>query len=109
MTGAFSDLPDALVKDLLDKAIPIGDAVHKRMERLESQKVKIREAAKNKKLILRKADLDVVREPSVVGIDGSYQIHRLTSLDLCAAAAVAVEVWKMMKSQPFSCSSFTSA
>jgi hypothetical protein len=26
-----------------------------------------------------------------VGIDGSYQIHRLTALDLCAAAAVAVE------------------
>jgi hypothetical protein len=26
-----------------------------------------------------------------VGIDGSYQVHRLTSLDLCAAAAVAVE------------------
>ena len=31
------------------------------------------------------------REPSVVGIDGSYQVHRLTALDLCAAAAVAVE------------------
>ncbi|HDR14964.1 MAG TPA: DNA double-strand break repair nuclease NurA, partial [Desulfobacteraceae bacterium] len=41
--------------------------------------------------IMRKADLDVPREPSVVGVDGSYQIHRLTALDLCACAAVAVE------------------
>ena len=45
----------------------------------------------SKGLIKRKADLDVPREPSVVGIDGSYQAHRLTALDLCAAAAVAVE------------------
>jgi hypothetical protein len=42
-------------------------------------------------LIMRKADLDIPREPSVVGVDGSYQIQRLTALDLCAAAAVAVE------------------
>src|SRR5262249_17822150 len=43
------------------------------------------------RLIARKSDLEVTREPSVVGIDGSYQVHRLTALDLCAAAAVAVE------------------
>ena len=41
--------------------------------------------------IRRKADLDVPREPSVAAIDGSYQVHRLTAIDLCAAAAVAVE------------------
>jgi hypothetical protein len=41
--------------------------------------------------IRRKANLDVPREPSVVGIDGSYQVHRLTAVDLCAAATVAVE------------------
>jgi len=27
----------------------------------------------------------------VVGIDGSYQVHRLTAVDLSASAAVAVE------------------
>src|SRR5262249_16885600 len=36
-------------------------------------------------------DLDLPREPSVVGIDGSYQVHRLTAVDLSATAAVAVE------------------
>ena len=48
-------------------------------------------SAAEKQLIKRRADLDVPREPSVCGIDGSYQLHRLTSMDLCAAAAVAVD------------------
>jgi hypothetical protein len=51
----------------------------------------MRQRAQSDGLIARKADLDVPREPSVAGIDGSYQVHRLTALDLCAAAAVAVE------------------
>jgi len=51
----------------------------------------MRQEARSKELIRRKADLDVSREPSVVGVDGSYQIHRLTAVDLCAAAAIAVE------------------
>ena len=50
-----------------------------------------RRIAQERGLIKRKADLDVPREPSVAGIDGSYQLHRLTSLDVCAAAAVAIE------------------
>lgn len=86
---AFSDLPDALVKDLLDNAIPVADNVKRRLEDLSRQKASYRFTARE--IISRKADLDVPREPSVVGIDGSYQIHRLTSLDLCAVAAVAVE------------------
>lgn len=91
MTDAFSDLPDALVRDLLSKAVPIGDAVRERMERLRSSRDHVRNTAKSLKMICRKADLDVTREPSVAGVDGSYQIHRLTALDLCAAAAVAIE------------------
>lgn len=91
MADAFSDLPDALVRDLLGKAVPIGDAVRERMERLRSCRDNVRTVAMRKEFICRKADLDVTREPSVAGIDGSYQIHRLTALDLCAAAAVAIE------------------
>lgn len=87
----FSDLPDALVRDLLAKALPVATSVSRNVEALRQQKDTLRTDARNGGLILRKADLDVVREPSVVGIDGSYQIHHLTALDLCAAAAVAVE------------------
>ena len=87
----FADLPDALVRDLLDSAIPVAESVEKRLSALRKQKDRIRGKAEQYGIIGEKADLEVAREPSVAGVDGSYQIHRLTSLDLCAAAAVAVQ------------------
>ena len=91
MADTFSDLPDALVRDLLAQATPVAERVSTHLNRLRQARGSIRQRVQSKGLIARKADLDVSREPSVVGIDGSYQIHRLTALDLCAAAAVAVE------------------
>jgi len=90
-TSSFADLPDALVRELLDRAIPVAADVQQRVNALRSAQSQLRGQAQSSGLIRRKADLDVAPEPSVVGIDGSYQIHRLTALDLCAAAAVAVE------------------
>lgn len=91
MGDTFSDLPDALVRDLLAQATPVAERVSTHLNRLRQARGFIRERVQSERLIARKADLDVPREPSVVGIDGSYQVHRLTALDLCAAAAVAVE------------------
>jgi hypothetical protein len=89
--NTFADLPDALVRDLLAKAIPVATAVTVNIEALRAQKDSLRNDIRSKGIVARKADLDVTREPSVVGLDGSYQIHHLTALDLVAAAAVAVE------------------
>lgn len=91
MMDTFADLPDALVRDLLAKAIPVAQDVESRLQALRSRRDGLRQTARERGLVNRKADLDVPREPSVAGIDGSYQIHRLTSLDLCAAAAVAIQ------------------
>ncbi len=91
MADAFSDLPDALVRDLLAQATPVAERVSAHLNNLRQARDPIRQRIQAEGLIGRKADLDVPREPSVVGIDGSYQVHRLTALDLCAAAAVAVE------------------
>ena len=91
MNEPFSDLPDALVRDLLVAAMPLAEEVSNNFGRLLALRNDLRRIAQEKALVRRKADLEVTREPSVVGIDGSYQIHRLTSVDLCAAAAVAVE------------------
>jgi len=88
---AFADLPDALVRDLLAKAVPVAEGVSHNLQALRDAHALLYTEARNHRLICRKADLDVPREPSVVGVDGSYQVHRLTALDLCAAAAVAVE------------------
>jgi hypothetical protein len=87
----FADLPDALVRDLLAQAGTVAERVSSGLLRLGQARDSMRRQAQSEDLIARKADLDVTREPSVVGIDGSYQVHRLTALDLCAAAAVAVE------------------
>lgn len=91
MPEPFADLPDALVRDLLEVAVPVAVEVQKRFESLRNSRAEYRRAALDRRLIKRKADLEVPREPSVSGIDGSYQLHRLTSLDLCATAAVAIE------------------
>jgi hypothetical protein len=87
----FADLPDALVRDLLDKAMVVAADVGANLKSLRLAKRGLRQHAEENGLICRKSDLEVTREPSVVGIDGSYQIHHLTAVDLCAAAAVAVE------------------
>jgi len=91
LTETFADLPDALVRDLLAKATPVAESVSSNLKALRDARARLGDEAKKHNLVCRKADLDVTREPSVVGVDGSYQVHRLTALDLCAAAAVAVE------------------
>lgn len=87
----FADLPDALVRDLLAATDEVATTVSENLQSIRGARSQMRQQAQGSRLICRKADLDVVREPSVAGVDGSYQIHRLTSADLCAAAAVAVE------------------
>jgi hypothetical protein len=81
--NTFADLPDALVRDLLEKAIPVATAVSDNLHLLGSRRSPLRLEAQASGLICRKADLDVTREPSVVGIDGSYQVHHLTALAGC--------------------------
>lgn len=91
MNESFADLPDALVRDLLNHAAPLAGKVSSDFSDLLAFQKDLKNAACEKRLVRKKADLEVTREPSVVGVDGSYQVHRLTSVDLCAAAAVAVE------------------
>lgn len=91
MADTFSDLPDALVRDLLAQATSVAERASAHLGRLRQARNSVRQQVRSAGLVARKADLDVPREPSVVGVDGSYQAHRLTAIDLCAAAAVAVE------------------
>lgn len=91
MAEEFADLPDALVKELLASSTQVAELVGTQFQRMRSNRERHRSKAKDVGLVHRKADLDVPREPSVAAVDGSYQLHHLTALDLCAAAAVAVE------------------
>lgn len=47
----FSDLPDALVKDLLACAVPVADDVRSRVETLKVSRETFRQAAQKEKLI----------------------------------------------------------
>jgi len=67
MPEPFADLPDALVRDLLEVAVPVAVEVQKRFESLRNSRAEYRRAAHDRRLIKRKADLDVPREPSVSG------------------------------------------
>jgi len=87
----FADLPDAMVRDLLERAEPVATQICQYVEALRKVTHGLRQMAEDSGLVCRKRDLDLPPEPSVVGVDGSYQLHRLTALDLCAAAAIAVE------------------
>lgn len=91
LAEVFSDLPDAMVSELLGQTEPVAEEIRQHVEALRASREVLRREAEQKGLICKQRNLDVPPEPSVVGIDGSYQIHRLTALDLCAAAAVAVE------------------
>lgn len=91
MNESFSDLPDALVRDLLDSAVPISEEAKNRFNLLRASRDELRRSVQQDSLVRRKSDLEITKEPSVAGIDGSYQLHRLTSVDLCAVAAVGVE------------------
>lgn len=52
----FADLPDALVRDLLAKAVPVANAVNQNVELLRQQKGALRQESRAKNLIFRKAD-----------------------------------------------------
>ena len=65
--STFADLPDALVRDLLAKANEVAAGVANTLGNLRQAKAAMRSACQGANLIRRKADLDVTREPSVVG------------------------------------------
>ena len=85
MAEEFADLPDALVNELLSTAGMVAELVGAQFQRMRENRNRYRNQAVESGLVRRKADLDVPREPSVAGVDGSYQLHHLTALDICAA------------------------
>jgi len=61
VADTFSDLPDALVRDLLAQATPVAERVSTHLNRLRQARGSIRQHIQAEGLIARKADLDVPR------------------------------------------------
>lgn len=84
-------MPDALVRDLLMCAERLSESVLESVGSIVENRESLRTEANGLGIIRRKADLDVPREPSVVGIDGSYNVAKLAAVEVAACAALAVE------------------
>ncbi len=85
----FADLPASLVDEVLTEASNIGDELCKTLETLRMNQERYRKTLKQ--VVLHESSLDYPAFPTTCGIDGSYAIERLLTVDLAAAAAVAIE------------------
>ncbi len=87
----FGDLPQALVEELLGKSQEVGNALYSSFSNIQNQKKKFREDLEKGNILKREADYSVSVPPTTCGIDGAYAKEELLSVDLLAAAAVALE------------------
>jgi len=90
---AFSELPEALVEEMLNNTEALGKGLSKSFKDINDKKADIR-----KKLIidhkLLKKDAEIITAPAyptTCGIDGSYGGENLLSTDIVVMAGVAVE------------------
>lgn len=88
----FEELPEGLVDDLLSKSKIVSNDLLSKFKSIATQKDKIRNDLIEKKYLKSYSDLDSTNKyPTSSGVDGSYTIERMLSMDFSCAAAVAVE------------------
>lgn len=87
----FADLPAGLVEEMLGQTSEIGKLLLQTFQRVKSERENLRKALVDKSLIMSESDLGYPPLPTTCAADGSYAIERLLTVDLAAAAAVAVE------------------
>lgn len=87
----FSELPAALVQEVLDRTGDISQTLLQSFNKIKENKDDWRTQLLNEKLIHKDNNLPVVQIPTCCGIDGSMAIERLLATDLVAVGAVAVE------------------
>ena len=84
----FGELPQALVKDVLDQSLGLASTLHEDLGRIATELPELRKAFGNIRLA---SSLPVVPIPTTCGVDGSYIVDKLLSTDLAAFAALAIE------------------
>ena len=87
----FVDLPAALVEEVLGQTTEIGDLLLDTFRQVKRDRAALHEQLVEKKLIVNENALGHPPLPTTCASDGSYAIERLLTVDLVAAAAVAVE------------------
>ncbi len=87
----FAGLPAALVEEVLEQTSRVGTALLDAFQRIKVDRSSLRRALAERKFIISESSLGYPPFPTTCGTDGSYAIERLLTVDLAAAAAVAVE------------------
>lgn len=87
----FADLPAALVDEVISQATAAGESILQELRRTRAERERLRAALIEKDLIWHESRLGYPPLPTTCATDGSYAIDRLLTIDLAAAAAVAME------------------
>lgn len=87
----FVYLPAALVEEVLGQASSVGTQLLESFRQVRQNRSALRQQLLEKDLVLTESSLGYPPLPTTCAADGSYAIERLLSVDLVAAAAVAVE------------------
>lgn len=89
--NTFGDLPQALVEELLEKSQGVGKSLFAAFENVQKKKANLRKGLESSGLLKKETDFDIPSPPTTCGVDGAYAKEELLSVDLLAAAAVALE------------------
>lgn len=87
----FSDLPAALVQEIIKKSQELGVQVVAGFEELRLNRQKFREQLSSARVIKRENNLPNIPTPTSCGVDGAYGVERLLAFDLVVTVAVAME------------------
>jgi len=87
----FAELPAALVEDVLTKTKEMGEKLLREFESAKANRSSMREQLLQSGILMKESSLGYPPLPTTCAADGSYAIERLLTVDLAAAAAVAVE------------------
>ena len=88
---SFSDLPAALLEEVIEKTATIGEELISEFSAMQASRTAIRDALLDKGLIRSGHSLPSQPAPTTCAADGTYAVERLLSVDFVAAAAVVVE------------------
>lgn len=87
----FADLPAALVEEVITHTTAVGDKLIESFKKMKEEKAACRKLLEESDLLLHDSELGYPPLPTTCGTDGSYAIDRLLTVDLVAAASVAME------------------
>lgn len=88
----FEELPEALVEEMLNQCNELGENLSKSFQKLYEMKSEMRKKLVEQKLLKKDTEISSApTHPTTCGVDGSYAIEKLISIDMIAIAGVAVE------------------